>query len=116
VNDPLPDEIMSTDKPSKSEDDYFTQRDMDIMKLKRQQKVTESQQTERLLHIMKCPKCGSDLDQEEFHGVTIERCPEDGGIWLDAGEVEQLIDEKTPGLLARVFSSVSSSLSEDKPE
>ncbi len=111
-----PNEIMSTDKPSKSEDEYFTKRDMEILKTQRLQIRTEAEQAERRQHFMKCPKCGADLNQEEFHGVTIERCPEDNGIWLDAGEVERLMDEKAPGLLSRVFSGVTASLREDKSE
>jgi len=107
---------MSTDKPSKTEEEYFTKRDMELLKKKRQQAQTEAEQTERAQHYMKCPKCGADLKQEEFHGVTIERCPEDKGIWLDAGEIERLMDDQAPGLLAKVFSGVTASLSQQKPD
>lgn len=107
---------MSTDKPSKTEEEYFTKRDMEILKKKRQEAQTEAEQAERRQHYMKCPKCGADLEQEEFHGVTIERCPDDRGIWLDAGEIERLMDDQAPGLLARVFSGVTASLSQNKPE
>ena len=107
---------MSTDKPSKTEEEYFTKQDMELLKKKRQQAQTEAEQAERRQHYMKCPKCGADLDQEEFHGVTIERCPEDKGIWLDAGEIERLMDDQAPGLLAKVFSGVTASLSQQKPD
>ncbi len=104
---------MSTDKPSKSEEEYFTKRDLELLKKKRAQIATEAQAAERQSHYMKCPKCGADLLEEQFHGISIERCPECQGIWLDAGEVENLMSEKKPGLLARVFGDVTASLREN---
>ncbi len=103
---------MSTEKPSKSEEEYFTKRDLELLEKKRVQLQSEAQAAERKSHYLKCPKCGADLAEDEFHGITIERCPECHGIWLDAGEVESLVSEKKPGLLARVFSDVSASLRE----
>jgi Zn-finger nucleic acid-binding protein len=37
-----------------------------------------------------CLSCGSTLDQRREHGVTIDYCPECGGVWLDPGELERL--------------------------
>jgi Zn-finger nucleic acid-binding protein len=37
-----------------------------------------------------CLSCGSTLDQRREHGVTIDYCPECGGVWLDPGELEAL--------------------------
>jgi Zn-finger nucleic acid-binding protein len=37
-----------------------------------------------------CLSCGATLDQREEHGVTVDYCPECGGVWLDPGELEQL--------------------------
>jgi|GEM_PF-1142353 len=37
-----------------------------------------------------CLSCGSSLDQRREHGVTIDYCPNCGGVWLDPGELEQL--------------------------
>ncbi len=48
----------------------------------------------RELHWMKCPKCGSDLVQENIAGVKVEKCPLCEGIFLDRGEFEELILKK----------------------
>ena len=107
---------MSPDKPSKTEEEYFTKREMELLRQKREAARSEAEQAARKQHYMKCPKCGADLAEEEVHGVVVDRCPDDNGIWLDAGELELLLDEKKPGLLAKVFSGVAASLSERNPE
>ena len=37
-----------------------------------------------------CLTCGASLSQRTEHGVTIDYCPECGGVWLDPGELERL--------------------------
>jgi len=37
-----------------------------------------------------CVKCDSVLDQGTYAGVTVDLCPNCGGLWLDAGEIEKL--------------------------
>ncbi|RIK37673.1 MAG: hypothetical protein DCC58_17660 [Chloroflexi bacterium] len=39
---------------------------------------------------LKCPKCIAPMRVIERNGVTIERCTECGGIFLDRGELERL--------------------------
>ncbi|WP_067450198.1 zf-TFIIB domain-containing protein [Actinomadura macra] len=41
---------------------------------------------------LQCPKCESGLDTHERHGVVIEECPGCKGVFLDRGELEQLIE------------------------
>ena len=38
------------------------------------------------------PVTGKPMDQIVLHGVVIDRCPTTGGIWLDAGELDQLVE------------------------
>jgi hypothetical protein len=45
-----------------------------------------AKRTERL-----SPITGKPMVQEEIMGVTIDRCVDSGGIWLDAGELEELL-------------------------
>jgi hypothetical protein len=105
---------MTSDKPSKTEDEYFTKRDLELLKQKREALEQEASKTERQQHFMKCPKCGADLASEQFHGITIDRCSECDGIWLDAGEIEQLVVDQEPGLLGRVFGDISAALGQRK--
>jgi len=37
------------------------------------------------------PITGEPMEQIVIHGVVVDRCPSSMGIWLDAGELEQLM-------------------------
>ncbi len=41
---------------------------------------------------MKCPVCRKAMIALELHEVEIDHCVGCGGIWLDAGELELLLD------------------------
>ncbi|MCZ7585535.1 MAG: zf-TFIIB domain-containing protein [Deltaproteobacteria bacterium] len=41
----------------------------------------------------------------EYKGVKIDRCSECGGIYLDDGELEQLMKPENAGVLGRLFSA-----------
>ncbi len=41
------------------------------------------------------PITGRPMEQVNFKGVVIDRCVDSGGIWLDAGELEQIIKAST---------------------
>jgi uncharacterized protein len=45
-----------------------------------------------------CPKCRAPMTTIERSGVTIERCAECGGVFLDRGELERLETAEAPGL------------------
>jgi ribosomal protein L37AE/L43A len=94
---------MTTDKPSHNEDECFAKRDAELLKKKRAEQEEQAVQAERKSHHMKCPKCGADLETIEQHSVSIDRCPECQGIWLDHGELELISKHSDPGLLGRVF-------------
>lgn len=51
---------------------------------------------------MDCPVCKNAMITLELEDVEIDYCTECGGIWLDAGELEQLLGEpqKAKQLLA----------------
>ncbi|MFI0486853.1 zf-TFIIB domain-containing protein [Actinomadura sp. 9N215] len=49
---------------------------------------------------LQCPKCESQLASHERNGVVIEECPGCKGVFLDRGELEQLIDAESRYLAA----------------
>lgn len=55
------------------------------------------------------PITGEAMEQIVLDGVTVDRCPKSGGLWLDAGELEQLLKNAasaptwTTGFLERIF-------------
>ena len=78
------------EKPSRNEEEYFARRNAELIAAQRAKLDESRQKGERALHYMKCPKCGSDLHEREFHHVRIDECAECGGMWLDKGEMEML--------------------------
>jgi hypothetical protein len=105
---------MSTDKPSRNEDEYFAREEHERLARLRAKEAADRVAAERKSHHLRCPKCGATLHREHFHGVQVERCPEDGGIWLDAGEIDLLMKHEDHSVLRRVFGDVAGSLRKNK--
>ena len=101
---------MTTDKPSRNEDEYFVKQEAELLRTQRAQAEAALRDAERKSHFMKCPKDGYDLASSVYHGVQIETCPHCGGMWLDAGEVEAVSHEERPGLLTRVLNDAFTSI------
>ena len=101
---------MSNDKPSRNEDEYFVKQDAELLKAQRLRAEAERLEAERRLHFMKCPKDGHDLVTTNEHGIQLERCPNCQGIWLDAGELQQMAHEDRPGIIGRVVGDLLGSL------
>lgn len=98
---------MSVSRPSQNELDYFALREAELSKERLKGAEDAALDAERKTHYMKCPKCGADLEVEDYHGVEIDRCKECDGIWFDAGEAELLIDKETAGF-GGIFTSIVS--------
>lgn len=45
---------------------------------------------------MNCPKCSGELKIAERQGIEIDYCNSCRGIWLDAGELDKIIDRSRP--------------------
>ncbi len=80
------------------EEKYFYELNKELIEgrrkkldLVRQQKRASEQ---KALHWMKCPKCGSQLKETSLLGICIEQCGSCRGVFLDAGELETLVDAK----------------------
>jgi len=95
------------DKPSKAEDEYFARQEIERRKKWAQEQAAkmavDEKESLKKAHWMKCPKCGMDLAEIELHGVKVDQCANCGGIFLDAGELDQL-EKKDAGVMGRVFS------------
>ncbi|MEM7622173.1 MAG: zf-TFIIB domain-containing protein [Planctomycetota bacterium] len=42
--------------------------------------------------LLRCPRDGEPMRRWTLEGIQVDRCVECAGIWLDAGELEQLLD------------------------
>lgn len=81
---------MNENKPSRTEDEYFVKQDAELIKQQRARLDADRANAERRSHFMKCPKCGADLQETEFHHIKIDRCADCKGVWFDHGEVEMM--------------------------
>jgi hypothetical protein len=52
---------------------------------------------------MKCPKCGEPLKERSFQKVLIDQCTGCNGIWLDAGELEQVAEKEEGSWLGKFW-------------
>ena len=94
-------------KPSNSEDEYFVREDAEKKRRLAQQakKDKEAAELKRLkdLHWMRCPKCGLEMHEVKFRGVDVDVCFSCNGIFLDAGEIEQLEKPESRGVMSSIL-------------
>lgn len=82
---------MATDeKPSRNEDEYFAKVNAELIKAHRVRLDSARATQERTQFLNKCPKCGVELFEKEFHHVKLDVCATCQGMWLDRGELEML--------------------------
>ena len=85
------------------EDEYFVKKEREqLAKLKAKQE-TEAKQAAQKATFMRCPKCGESLKARSFQIIEIDQCTGCGGIWLDAGELEQVADKEEGSWLGRFW-------------
>ena len=86
------------EKPSNTEEEYFAREEIYKKRKLALQQAEEMAQAEKqrlkALHYMHCPKCGMTLQSVKQGPVEIESCFNCQGIWLDAGELHQLVTRK----------------------
>lgn len=95
-NTPISQEALRS-KPLSKEDEFFMKEEMERLRQaaleKAQKESAEEKQRLKELHYMHCPKCGHELLEETHHGILIDRCPHCQGVWLDTGELEQMLKQ-----------------------
>ncbi len=84
---------------NQSEDIYIAKQELEKKKEKMAKDQVEVAAAEKKkqqeLHYMHCPKCGSQLVEIGFRDVMIDKCTGCQGVWLDTGELEQVIKDKS---------------------
>jgi uncharacterized protein len=78
------------EKPSRNEDEYFARQNADLIKEMRAKLDAERKKSGAAKQQLACPRDGSQLVETESENVKIDSCPTCKGVWLDAGELEQL--------------------------
>jgi hypothetical protein len=87
-------------KPSENEEEYFARLELEKKReweKERQARMTDAEKEKlRETHHMKSPKCGMDLHTVDYKGFMIERCVSCQGTFLDAGEMEKILEHEHP--------------------
>ncbi len=72
---------------------------MDDVKKSKELEYIEKRNQEKLAKlaagvdpVRRSPVTGEPMKQESILGVVVDRCPSSGGVWLDGGELEQLLE------------------------
>jgi len=85
------------------EDEYFVKKEKELIeKLKARQEREAKQSVKEICH-MRCPKCGEPLKERSFQKILIDQCAGCGGIWLDAGELEDVAGREERSWLGRFW-------------
>ena len=96
-----------TVKPTDVEEEFFARQEFERMKdveEKRSRKIAEEERESlKELHFMRCPKCGMQLVEIDYRGIKIDRCTACDGVWLDAGELEEISGFDAP-VMSKFFS------------
>lgn len=82
------------------EDKFFEDRNREALERLKQR----ADNTERL-----SPITGKPMVQKTLYGVVVDQCVDSKGIWLDAGELEQILkvaSEQHGGGFSKFFSAV----------
>ena len=76
------------------EEEYFHKKNQEaIAKLREKIKVSNDAKAASSSEL-KCPRCGNELREHSVATVTTNACSRCGGIWLDSGELERLVEKE----------------------
>ena len=81
------------------EDIYIAELDRELLaKLK-----DRLQKSEKTVIDLRCPKCPGHLVAYTFDGFALDRCDACGGIWMDRGELEDVVHKVSRGPFGELF-------------
>ncbi|MBA3632411.1 MAG: zf-TFIIB domain-containing protein [Acidobacteria bacterium] len=82
------------------ENEYFHRKEQELIEKMKSKLVVEETKNLNL----NCPKCDGRLVETNHENITIDMCDTCSGVWLDAGELAQVIDKnENSGWLSRFF-------------
>jgi Zn-finger nucleic acid-binding protein len=90
-----------TDTGYDQEDAYFHQKDAELLAKRRAE--LDAQRRDSSVGKIKCPRCGSEMNEVAIEHFKVARCTGCGGVFLDKGELEILTHGKSGGLFKRLF-------------
>lgn len=88
------------------EDEYFVKKDKELIEKVRSKEKEAAARTVKEMCRMRCPKCGEPLKERSFQKVLVDQCTGCGGMWLDAGELEEVAGRETESWLGKLWQKV----------
>ena len=88
------------------EDEYFVKKEKELIEKLKAKQQKEAKQSLKEMCYMHCPKCGEPLKERSFQKILIDQCTGCGGIWLDAGELEQVAGREEGSWISRLWQRV----------
>lgn len=76
-------------KETRPEDEWFARHEEEL--LRQAQRERQRQGKAENAAPPQCPRCSNELKEEDIVGVTIDRCVDCQGIFLDRGELEEIL-------------------------
>jgi len=96
--------------PSEQEDEYFARQEFERRRkalVEREPRAVDEER-QRILAVARgrCPKCGAELVPVPYRGIELDKCSRCQGVWLDFGELDQVVaeDKGFLGSVRRIFS------------
>jgi hypothetical protein len=97
-------------KPTEQEEEYLARIEFERRKTVLHDRNPEAAEAERRRTLSvatgRCPRCGAALVPVPYRGVELDKCSRCQGVWLDVGELDQVVTDDTGlfGSLRRIFS------------
>jgi Zn-finger nucleic acid-binding protein len=85
------------------EDEYFVRKERELLAKLKAKQDTETKAAVEKDARMRCPKCGEPLKARSFQKIEIDQCTGCNGIWLDAGEMEQVAGKENDSWLGKFW-------------
>ena len=77
------------------EDQYINHAEAEKLQALRKKRAAQKSKLEKEMHWMKCPKCGSAMEEIELDHIMIDKCTSCHGVYFDDGELDLLLNHKT---------------------
>jgi hypothetical protein len=88
------------DRGQALENEYFRRKEQELIAKMKEKLAADDAKALSL----KCPKCDGSLFETDFEDIKIDVCDKCTGVWLDAGEMAQIVDkEKDGGWFGKLF-------------
>ena len=87
------------DRAHALENEYIYRREQEIVEKMRAKLASESAAEPH----RNCPKCDGKLVETDYESIKMDVCNKCHGVWLDAGELAQILHKDEGGWFHRLF-------------